>query len=131
MPIEKNALGVLVEGTIFEVKAFWTRSNPPQPSQSFTLLVHNRSGKWVDVVVDRSLGTASTGHIPDGQDGGFSEAVSLYLGGAAGDPIKITRWRPGFLEIPGNGGGEIKFVWPTPGDPHQAESILIELTVTG
>ncbi|KYF77611.1 hypothetical protein [Sorangium sp. So ce388] len=88
----------------------------------FTIRATNTSGKWVDINIDRSLGVVGTGHIESGQSGGITEASQLYIN----NMNKITRWRPGAFEIPGNGGGEIRFNVPL-----DAFDILIEIEVAG
>jgi hypothetical protein len=113
-------------GSIFQInQAYFTVSNPPGPKQGFTLVVHNQSGEWVDAVVDRDNGIAQTGHIQNNEDGGFTEPVAKYLY-AIDWTNKVTRWRPGFLRIPGNGGGEIVFKLPP-----EAESVMLEITIKG
>jgi len=95
-------------------------TNEPDGHRGFTLRVHNKSGLWIDVVVDRpgGNGIAKTGHFEDGQSRGFTEALQLYLNGQG----KITRWRPGIAGIPGNGGGEVTFDVPA-----NAQDVFIEL----
>jgi hypothetical protein len=108
-------------GDIFTVdNAYYTPSE--DGNGHFTLVVHNRSGKWVDVVIDRSGGVSKTGHIEDGADGGFVEATQLYVQ----RDNKLTRWRPGLFEIPGNGGGEIHFAVPA-----DTLNVILEITVRG
>jgi hypothetical protein len=131
MTTTQHDLEVKKDGSIFQIDhAYYTRSTPPGPRGSFTLVVHNRSGEWIDVNVDRNDafgGTAITGHIQNGEDGGYTEPAQMYVATWTWDqPAKVTRWRPGFLRIPGNGGGEIFFIWP-----QGAESVVLEITVTG
>ena len=112
------------DGSIFQVdRAVFVRSGAASPAGQVTLVVHNRSGDWVDVNIDRNIGVAKTGHIANGQDGGFSEVSQLYEGSNGN---KLTRWRPGFAGVPGNGGGELTF-WV----PVNVERVQLEITVKG
>jgi hypothetical protein len=123
----KKDLQLLVTGGIYQVtQTYYSVSTPSQAKQAFTIVVHNQSGEWIDLNIDRAQGgVASTGHIQNGQSGGLSESILFYLGGDS----KITRWRPGLFRIPGNGGGDITVeqMWL----PQEAESVFIELTIKG
>lgn len=119
-PFEVKALPVFQNGNIFRVDAaYYTDSDD---KAGFTIRVNNHSGDWVSVDIDRSQGVASTGHIPNGQSGGFTEAIQLY----EQRENKTTRWRPGAFGIPGNGGGEVWFEVPV-----SAGSAYLEISVIG
>ena len=95
--------------------------NTADPSDNFTLLVHNLSGAPVSVTID-GVETHSTNHIENGRDGGFTDSLSNYVG----RQNKVLRWRPGFLGFWGNGGGEL---WFTFGSQHGNGQL--EITVRG
>lgn len=117
-------LQIAASGNIFRVaRAQWSDIDSNGDGQrSFSLRVKNASGLWVDVVVDRSFGSVSTGHIENGQSGGLTEPLQLYFG----RPLKITRWRPGAFGISGNGGGALNFTLP-----YEAFDAIVELDVIG
>ncbi|MEP6864350.1 MAG: hypothetical protein ABJE66_27260 [Deltaproteobacteria bacterium] len=91
-------------------------------SQSFTLVVHNNSGAWISVDIDRSTGVVPTGHIPDGETRALTEMLQLY----ANYRNRVTRWRPGRMNIAGNAGGQILF-----SVPEDAFDIFLEVEVRG
>lgn len=117
-------LQMLATGNIFRVvRAQWSDVDSNGDGQrGFSLRVRNSSGQWVDVVVDRSYGSVSTGHIENSQSGGLTEPLQLYFG----RPLKVTRWRPGALGISGNGGGALQFTMP-----YEAYDAIVELDVIG
>jgi hypothetical protein len=118
----QHPIPVRITGNIFNVNSAGY-DDTPGVTGSFTLRVHNQSGDWVDVNIDRAAGgVSSTGHIPNQSDGGFTETVAGYVNNQS----KITRWRPGAFGIPGNGGGEVFFSLPP-----EAVTALIDLTVVG
>ena len=121
--MDQYQLDMTASGNIYRVNGFFTREDSDgSGTRSFTVRVKNRSGEWISVDVDRSLGVASTQRIKNGENGSFSESLQLYLG----RQNKITRWRPGFLGAPGNGGGEVLFFVPA-----DAYDVVIELEVVG
>src|SRR5262245_8852366 len=117
-----------VEGNIFVVEhSYFMQSDTV--AWTFTLRVRNDSGLWISVDIDRADGgrtsTGSNGsHIEPGQYGGFTESLSNYLGPRTVNTL--NRWRPGFLGIPGNGGGAI---WFQP--PAANGAALLDITVIG
>ena len=114
-------LPVWSTGNIFRVdNAYYAPSADGNGHLSF--VVHNRSGEWIDAVIDRSGGSPNTGHIENGQDGGWVEATQLYVQ----RDNKVTRWRPGVFRIPGNGGGELHFDLPA-----DTLDVLFEITIIG
>ena len=125
MATKSQGLAITVSGGIFNVeRSECSWSVPPGPKGQFQLIVHNKSGDWVDVNIDRAGGVAKTGKIENGADGGLVESIDLYLHNSG--EVKLTRWRPGVFGVPGNGGGEINWFDP----PSNAESMAIEVTVT-
>jgi len=122
-----------IDGNIFMLnRVDESFSGDPNDYHVFTLRVFNRSGDWISVDVDRgpNLGVATTGHIENGQRGGYTEDIKTYFdpndgsGGTNQEP-KITRWRPGAFGIPGNGGGEIIVAIYKGGD------VVIDIDVVG
>jgi hypothetical protein len=89
----------------------------------FELIVHNRSGKKGNVVIEAFQGNVESGYIEDGQDGGYTRPLTDFMA-LSGLQCKITRWAPGALGFMGNGGGEITFVVPS-----DAKSMRLELTI--
>jgi len=90
--------------------------------QSFTLRVNDQSGAWIDVNIDRNDGVRSTGHINNNDSGGFTESLQLYRN----HKNRLTRWRPGFLNVPVNGGGDLWFEVPK-----SAVNVFMQITVKG
>lgn len=117
-----HPLPLFVNGGIFQAAHAWYSEEPATQPRTLTLRVNNTSGAWVDVVIDRSGGNTHTGHIENQEQGGFSEALQIYLN----EHCKITRWRPGLFNVAGNGGGDVFFDVPA-----TATDVLIQLTVTG
>jgi len=116
-------LPTTVGGSIFRVdSAYYGEELVDVSEKSITIRANNISGNWVDVSVDRGDGFTVTGHLNNGDSGGFTEALIVCLNKSN----KITRWRPGAFGIPGNGGGEIFFEVP-----QTADSVVIEISVTG
>jgi hypothetical protein len=110
-----------VTGSAFEVdNAFCAPS--ADGNGHLTLIVHNHSGDWVAVSMDRIGGVSDTGHIPDGADGGFTESTRLYVQ----RNNTVRRWRPGVFGIPNNGGGQIEFDIFT-----DTLDVVVEVTVVG
>lgn len=107
------------DGNVFQVENAIYVHDPG----GFSLVVHNLSGKWINVVIDVAGGQVlETGHIPNGQDGSLIADMRLLIN----RENKVTRWRPGFLNVPGNGGGEVWFRVPA-----ENGSASLELTVIG
>src|SRR3569833_3658199 len=96
-----HPLPVTVNGNIFNVDNAWYSEEEGANPQSITLRVNDQSGAWIDVNIDRNDGVRSTGHINNNDSGGFTESLQLYR--THKNPL--TRWRPGFLSVPGGGGG--------------------------
>jgi len=115
-------------GEAFIVDGVWVYDPDVEPLQTgdLTFNVHNGSAApWVDVVTDSIYPTNGTiwqtGHIQREADVQHVEELQDYRG----QTIKITRWAPGLLGIPGDGGGEVNFQLPFFG------SVTINLTVRG
>ena len=117
-----HPLPVTVNGNIFNVDNAWYSEEAGTAPQSFTLRVNDQSGAWIDVNVDRSSGTTSTGHINNNESGGFTESLQLYRN----NNNRLTRWRPGFLNMPVNGGGDLWFEVPK-----SAVNVFMQITVKG
>ena len=83
--------------------------------------VKQSKGDWIDVALEGDDGKVltSTGHIVD------SAPVnqSRRLADVAGKRVTIRRTTPGFLNIPGSGGGDCSFVVPSEG------SVQVNVTV--
>ena len=129
METQVHQLQMWANGDIFTVnQGIWISGGDPN-NDTFTLRVYNSSGDWVAVDVDRANnGTAHTGHIENGDHGGYTEAYNLYQDlnyWPSGEEIKITRWRPGAFGIPGNGGGELWAALPVQG------TVIIDINVIG
>ena len=91
-----------------------------------TFNFQNKATTWVDVVVDimypvdRSGTVFNTGHIqPNGND-------QRQVPNLQGCALHIYRWAPGFLGIPGSGGGEIEFVVPETGQNGIANITVVD-----
>jgi hypothetical protein len=86
--------------------------------------VLNSANKWVDVVVETIYPSTerlfTSGRINNGQTFQAERNLSAHSGAA----VHVTRWAPGFLGIPGNGGGEVFFVLPVTGN------VTVNITVT-
>lgn len=119
--VQTEPLPIWATGNIFRVdEAYYAPS--ADGNGHLTLVVHNTSGQWVAVNIDRSGGVSDTGHIAKDQDGGFTEVTQLYVQ----RDNKVTRWRPGVFGIPGNGGGELHFDVPA-----DTLDVYLEITVVG
>ena len=77
---------------------------------------------WIDVSVEQDDGKviSSTGHIVD------SAPVNQTrrLADVAGKKITIRRWTPGFMNIPGTGGGDCSFIVPSEGNVQVNGTVL-------
>ncbi len=77
--------------------------------------------EWIDVSVEQDDGKviSSTGHIVD------SSPVNQTrrLADIAGKKLTIRRWTPGFMNIPGTGGGDCSFIVPSEGN------VMVNVTV--
>ncbi len=97
-------------GAIFAIEAF-ACTPVQQASSQMTFTAVNQSRKWVSLSVK----------VRDGQDfydsgrfdPGQTNVRAIPFGPRLGRLIHITRWAPGFLEFPGNGGGEAFLQLPT------------------
>lgn len=114
--------GVGVQGDIFQdVNSFYAES---LEKGQLLFEIRNRSGEWISVDVIRRDGVDKTHRIPDGQDDSINQDITQYT-----DPnfqCRVIRWRPGFLGLPGSGGGQILFTVP-----ESAGSGVLSFTVVG
>lgn len=99
---------------------FYDPSNPTEEGD-FLLHVTNGSKTWVSVVVQTDGGHTifDSGNFDPGDDYNNSCLTTPYRG----QTIKIVRWAPDIVDIPGDGGGEVLFTMPNEG------SLSIDLTV--
>ncbi|HWO14629.1 MAG TPA: hypothetical protein VNN80_34240 [Polyangiaceae bacterium] len=102
--VERVPLAIWTNGNIFHVLNAYYTPNPGGEGR-FGFLIHNRSGAWITVNIDRSEGVFDTGHIGANETRWLEEATQLYVD----RDNKVTRWAPGLFGLPGNGGGEIHF----------------------
>ena len=83
--------------------------------------VKQNKNDWIDVSVEGDDGKviSQTGHIVD------SAPVNQTrrLVDVAGKKLTIRRWTPGFMNIPGTGGGDCSFVVPSEGN------VMVNVTV--
>jgi hypothetical protein len=114
-----------IRGDIFEIRG--TRVYEPLSPQPGNLSINfsNGSGTWVDLVFESYYPQSSiiwtSGHIDNGASANHVEELRYHIGKG----IHVKRWRPGFLGIPGDGGGEVWFELPDSGN------VTIDITTTG
>jgi predicted RNA-binding protein YlqC (UPF0109 family) len=108
-----NAVDVKVEQTLVP-----GATNSGQLTISF---LKQTKSDWIEVSVEQDDGKVitSSGHIVD------SSPVNQTrrLADIAGKRITIRRWAPGFLNIPGTGGGDCSFIVPSEGN------VMVNVTV--
>ena len=103
------------QGSCFDYGSSGKFDPGPGAFGPLTFNVQNNANKWVDVVVDiiypieRSGNVYNTGHL------GENDKDQREVGGLQGCALHVYRWAPGFLGIPGDGGGDITFVVPETG----------------
>jgi len=86
--------------------------------------VTNSANKWIDVVAETTYPNAERLFTSGRINNGGTFQAERNIGDASGAAVHITRWAPGFLGIPGNGGGDVFFVLPATGN------VTVNLTVT-
>ena len=123
--METEKLEFHVEGAIFQVNGERTFEPGNWRPGLLRFEVTNGSGEWIDVVVESTYPAAGhiwqSGHIGDGASVTYAEPLQQHRG----KHLKVYRWRPGILGIPGTGGGEFKCTVPDDGD------VTIVISVTG
>ncbi|MGW4215100.1 hypothetical protein ACWEIJ_44505 [Lentzea sp. NPDC004789] len=125
MTVEKDDVGFDIRGDIFQMHGTHVHDRENWRPGKLTLNVANGAGKWVDVVIESTYPQASLIWQTSRMSKGSSVSQDLELNLHRNKAIKVTRWAPGFLDIPGSGGGEVFFVVPDDGD------VTIDISVTG
>lgn len=104
------------EGSCFAVNG--SVDDPTAAAGTLLWNIYDQASQdWVSVVVDQYYPPGSniitTPHMKKGDKPWFQENdLQPYTGVT----VHVTRWAPGFLNIPGNGGGEIFFTLPPGGN---------------
>jgi hypothetical protein len=105
--LQTNPIQVDVRGNIFEsVSVEHTYNDADRRPGTLSMDVANGSGEWVAVIFENLWPYTliwDTGRIENESSASDSRPLIYH----AGKSVHVKRWRPGFLDIPGDGGGEI------------------------
>lgn len=118
-------------GSVFTASGKRVFDNADPVPGALTFNATNAAGKWIDIVVESYYPYSdrlwTSGRMENGQASHLATDLKSIIdrAGGAAVAIHITRWAPGFLGIPGSGGGEVYFVLPTTGD------VTVDIRVTG
>ena len=97
--------------------------DPDEPNDGELLITaRNSSGNWVSVVMQVDDGGNTiwdSGNFDPNETREWGTLAAPYVN----HTIKIFRWTPDAIGIPGDGGGDIKFTMPLQG------SVAIDVTV--
>jgi hypothetical protein len=124
--LQTESIEVDVRGNIFEgVSVEHTYDDSNRRPGTLSMDVANGSGEWVAVVFECPYPYTliwDTWRIANGSSANNAKELVYDIG----KPVHIKRWRPGFLNIPGDGGGEVNIPeLPTYGN------VSIRFTVSG
>lgn len=120
--VTDHPVPVRTHGNAVDVKVQQSLAPGAGSTGNLTMVfVKQAKNEWVDVSVEQDDGKviSSTGHIVD------SAPVNQTrrLADVAGKKITIRRWTPGFMNIPGTGGGDCSFIVPSEGN------VMVNVTV--
>jgi hypothetical protein len=112
--VSDHPVAVKTNGNAVDVKVQQRVDSGGTAAGQLTIsIVKQAKSEWIDVSLEEDGKVISqTGHIVD------SSPVNQTrrLADLAGKKITIRRWTPGFLNIPGTGGGDCSFVVPSEGN---------------
>lgn len=112
--VSDHPVAVKTNGTAVDVKVQQqVESGATAAGQLTITYVKQAKSDWIDVSLEEDGKVfAQTGHIVD------SAPVNQTrrLADLAGKKITVRRWTPGFLNIPGTGGGDCSFIVPSEGN---------------
>jgi hypothetical protein len=118
--LNDHSVEVKTRGNAVDVKVQQSLESGAAGQMTISFIKQSKTD-WIEVSVEGDDGKVitSSGHIIDNAP----VNQTRRLADIAGKRITIRRWTPGFMNIPGTGGGDCSFIMPSEGN------VMVNVTV--